>query len=502
MKTSLPILGIVLLIGCAGHKHISKKEDPETARLDSLLTPYILKLRELTDNTAGLAIGVSRGDKTVYTKTFGFVQVAQKEKVDVHTGFHLASLSKPFSAVAIARLIQDKKLKLDDPIVKHIPEFSMLGEGYDKITIEHILTHTSGIPRNLAPDDWTKPSFGPNALAENLDIAKQVKLDFEPGTKFSYSNSAFDILGVVISRASGMPFHEYLEKMILKPAGMLHTSCKKSMDAFPRNWATAHSYGIYTQAWKPFPYNERLFPSSGVVSSISDMCLWGQFHLGKGTVAGRQILDEEHYNLLVSPKYNTPWGDKVGLSWFLQSYLDRPIIMHTGFDTGFEAMMYIYPEEQISIVVLANRDFSRTGRLVNAVSEIIFGQQPKAYNVSAKYKFAEVYKSAGISAAKASWQELKKDTMDIYFVEDEDMLTTGAILENGGSWKEAKEVLNYYLTMDEESTYAWRLLGNVHLGLGDTLNAISCYQQTLKINPEYEKGRQALEKLTTGSGKH
>ena len=200
---------------------------------------------------------------------------------------------------------------------------------------------------------------------------------------------------------------------------------------------------------------------------------------------------------MVSPKYDTPWGDKIGLSWFLQSYLQRPIIMHTGFDTGFESMMYIYPEENISITVLANRDFSRTGRMINAISEILFEEQPKAYELSAKFQFAKAYKEQGLEHAISLWEELKNDSLDNYFVDYDDILTTGAILENGKFWRESKEILEFYISYNEESTYAWRLLGNANLNLKDTLAAKSCYQQTLKINPNYEKGRIALENLIT-----
>lgn len=499
MKFLNILLLMLFFIGCSNNESAIEKniiKNGDTGQLvDSLLTPYINELRALTDNEAGLAIGIAKADEIIYARTFGYAQIEKAQKVDFDTRFHLASVSKPFSAIAIAKLIQDNKIKLDDHLVELIPELKTLGNGFDKITIENILTHTSGIPRHIAPDDWLKPSYGVGALEENIEIVKQHELDFTPGTKYNYSNAAFDILGIVISRVSGKSFNEYIEKEILEPIGMMNTGFKKSKDVFPDDWALSYSYGLNTQELKPYPYNERLFPSSGVVSSLRDMCKWGQMHLAKGTLNGVQILDKYHFDLVVSPKYDTPWGDKIGLSWFLQSYLEHPNIMHTGFDTGFEAMMYIYPEDDMSIVVMANRDFSRTGRIINAASEILFNEKLKTYTVSAKYPFAEAYNKGGVEMAKSRWDELKKDTLDHYYVDDEDILTIGAILENGQNWKASKEVLEHYLTIDKNSTYAWRLLGNANLNLGDTLTAKSCYEQTLKINPNYEKGRIAIEKL-------
>lgn len=464
--------------------------------IDSLLTPYVKQLNSEIDNSAALAIGVTYKGEIVYARTFGYAQVESQLAANVYTPFHIASLSKPFTAVAIAQLVEQGKLKLDDKLVTYLPEFSEIpDERYEQITIRQVLTHTSGIPRNIAPDDWLNPSYGPNALAENLEIIKDHELDFIPGVKFDYSNSAFDILGVVISRVSGMPFHDYVTANIFAPAGMQNSSFIKPANELPVNWAPPYSYGLVTQRWSPYPYNERLFPSSGVVSSLKDMCKWGLIHLGQGSYQNQQILTKATFDTLIAPHFMTPWGDEIGLSWFLQSYLDRPIIMHTGADTGFESIIYIYPTEDISIVVLANRDFARTGRIINAASEVLFNETPKSYDLSAKYRFAAVYKQAGIEEASKVWFSMKADTTDNYYVDDDDILTTGAILENGKEWKSAKEVLAFYLSLNDASTYAWRLLGNANLGLNDTIAARQCYEQTLVINPNYTKGKLALENL-------
>lgn len=467
----------------------------EGNRIDSLLTPYVQELKKMTDNDAALAIGITKGDEIIYARTFGYANIEKGIEADLNTVFHIASLSKPFTAAAIAKLIQQGKLKLDDKLIDFLPEFKMKGEGYKDISIKHVLTHTSGIPANISPDDWTQPSFGEKAMEENLQAVQDHSLEFQPGTDFAYSNSAFDILGVLISRASGMSFSDYVSKEILMPAGMTQSTYKKPKDRLPDNYAASYSYGIETQDWSPYPYNEKLYPSSGVLTSILDLCRWGQIHQGKGRFQEHIVLKEDYFNLMVSPHYETPWGDNIGLSWFLQSYLDHPNIMHTGQDTGFEAIIYIYPKDNVSIAVLSNRDFSRTGRIVNAASEVIFEKELKTYQVSAKYPFADAYNQHGIEKAKSQWEELKKDSLDAYYVDDDDILSMGAILENGQEWKEAMDILEFYNSLNTESTYSWRLLGNAHLNLGDSARALSCYEHCLSINPDYEKATLAIEKM-------
>ena len=122
---------------------------------------------------------------------------------------------------------------------------------------------------------------------------------------------------------------------------------------------------------------------------------------------------------------------------------------------------------------------------------LAFGRRVDDWDSAQKYLFV----SEGIDAAENLWNNMKADTTDIYFVDDNDILTMGAVLENGKHWKDAKTILGHYNTINETSTYSWRLLGNSYLNLKDTLNAKACYEKTLEINPNYEKGKIALESL-------
>ena len=392
-------------------------------------------------------------------------------------------------------LVADQQVSLDAPLVRYLPDLVMEGTGSDEITVEQLLMHTSGIPRDLGVDDWLHPVFGPDALEENIDRARTHALDFAPGAQFSYSNSAYDLLGLLVQRVSGMPFDAFVRSRILEPAGMTGSTFEKPAGALPPNWAAPHSYGVATREWTPFPYSGVNAPSSGLHATVRDMTRWGLLQLARGTRDGTPVIAPALFERMVSPQAETPWGDAMGLGWCLQAVEGRPNIMHLGNDTGFEAAMYVYPEEDVSIVVMANRDFARTGRIALAAAEILFGSTPKAYTVSARYPFAARLRTEGIAAAVAEWDALRGDTTAGYTVDDDDLLTMGAVLENGQQWREARDVLGYYLTRRGDAAYPLRLLGNAHLGLGDTLAAIKAYQGALRIDPDYERGRLALEAL-------
>ncbi|MEM6338239.1 MAG: serine hydrolase domain-containing protein, partial [Bacteroidota bacterium] len=481
-RTFCLILAFLFLSGCAQQSQTEHEQEiirgPTGQLLDSLLTPYVGDLRARTDNDAGLAIGVTQGSDIVYAKSFGYADVAQQRPVTLTTKFHIASLSKPFVAVAALKLAEQGRLDLDAPIRTYVPELSEEKRAFGEVTVRQILTHTSGIPRHISVDDWLNPVTGSDALEQNLVALGGFSLVSEPGNQYSYSNAAFDVLGLIISRIVEGSFFEFVEQEVFAPIGMANSTYIKTEDGVPAGWANAHAYGLTTQVLTPYPYNLMIAPSSSVKATITDMSRWALFHLEKGTVDGRQVLRGDLYETLVTPQYETPWGQHIGLSWYLQEYLGRPIIMHTGESHGFESIIYIYPEEDLSIVILANRSGSRTGRLVNATSEILFGEEPKAYQVSAIYPYTEAYRAGGRERANELWGEMLPDTTDAFYADEYDLLASAAILENGAHWKESQDLLEFYLGRNANSTYAWRLLGNARLNLGDTAQAIASYERT------------------------
>jgi len=469
------------------------------ALLDSVLTPYVDEIRRRTDNTAAIAIGVTVGQQIVYARVVGFADVASRTPADLETRFHIASVTKPFTAAAVLRLAQDGALTLDDPVTAHLPGFPLAGPHGEPVTLRQMLVHTSGIPRDLIREAWLHPASGPDALALNLDAAASATLVATPGTAFNYSNSAYDLLGLVVERVSGRPYAEYLTTAILRPAGVVRGTFDRPPASPDAGWAAPHSYGISTRTWTPFPWSGVSAPSTGLHASILDMAAWGMVTVGRGTTARVTVLDAEAFAAMVASQGETPWGDRMGLGWFLQAHRGHPNLMHLGEDTGFEAAMYVYPEDSLSITVLANRDFARAGRIALAAAEVLFDGTPAPVTVSAKYRFAEALRTEGLERATATWFEMADDSTAGVTSDVDDLLTTGAVLENGGEWRAARDVLTFYLSLGDPSPYAWRLLGNAHLGLGDTTAAEESYEAALQIDPGYAKAQDALRSLRVGS---
>ena len=183
---------------------------------------YIEKIRT-TYEIPGVAVGIVKDGQIYYTKGFGVMNTKTKDPVTENTIFHMASVSKPFVATAIMQLVEAGKVELNKPVVGYIPYFEVTGIKHLKITVQQMLTHTSGMP-DVMDYEWGQPEEPADALMRYTKSLKDEKLIFAPGEKWQYSNMAFEVLGHLIEKVSGLSFEEYIRKNILDPLGMKQSS--------------------------------------------------------------------------------------------------------------------------------------------------------------------------------------------------------------------------------------------------------------------------------------
>ncbi|MEM1406958.1 MAG: serine hydrolase, partial [Bacteroidota bacterium] len=266
-------------------------------------------------NIPGVAIGVLRNDSVLYAKGLGVKSIKTGDAITTKSIFHMASVSKPFTATAIVQLMEQGKLDLDDKLIQYIPYFKMEDTRYREITIKHILTHTSGIPDE---DDyeWSQPQYDEDAAKRYASGFSETILDFEPGTEYNYSNAAYDLLANVISSVSGMTFEAYMKKFIFEPVGM--TSSTFYTPEVPEDLATTPHIlddSLQIATGYHYPYNRRHAPSSTLQSNVEDMLKWARVNLNKGEIDGKRIYSEDSYHLLTSSQVETQWGANRALGW-------------------------------------------------------------------------------------------------------------------------------------------------------------------------------------------
>jgi len=380
-------------------------------KLDTVLTPYIEKIVTSYD-LPGLAVGIVKDNKIIYAKTFGYLNTETKEPVSLTSLFHMASVSKPFVATAIMQLVEQNKMHLDSTIVSYLPYFKLDDDQYKNITIKQMLNHISGMP-DVQDYEWYKPVYDAGALEQYVRSISSKKMRSAPGERYAYSNMAFECLGDVIAKVSGMSFAEYVKKYILNPSGMKKSTFLKP-DYLPENWAAPHTRIVTAKLGDEYPYNRMHGPSSTLHSNILEMCNWAMINLDSGTYEGNTILNPESYDLLWKPWFQNGEDSYVGLSWFLRKFGDENTIGHSGGDTGFKTDFVMLPEKNVSVIVLCNLNPSPVMNIKSAALDIILGFEPHTAPSPASIPVCKELEKNGLDSAVALWDSLKTNHPEEY----------------------------------------------------------------------------------------
>ncbi|MCP4221160.1 MAG: beta-lactamase family protein [bacterium] len=384
-------------------------------KLDSLLAPVIQKALA-SHSVPGMAIGVVYQNKIVYAKGFGYKNINGKEPVTMSSIFHMASISKPFSATAIMQLAEQGKIDLDAPVTTYLPYFKLADENYKKITVRQMLGHDSGMD-DSGDYQWDKPQYDAGALERYVRSIAEAKMIAAPGEKFRYSNVAFEVLGDVIAKLSGMSFADYQKKHILDKTGMKESTFLKP-EHLPKNWAAPHARTLKVFTLPHYPYNRRHGPSSTLHSSAVEMCNWALINLNRGTFAGNKILDAASYDILQHPRVkigaDSSARNHIGLSWFLKEYKGEKTVGHSGSDAGFMTNFVMLPGKSVAVVVMANTMPAPIEEITNTALDIILGHEMTPIKPWASAGLWKILEEKGLDSAVQHWQALKKDHADDY----------------------------------------------------------------------------------------
>ena len=320
----------------------------------------------------GLSVGVGHDGQLKYEKGFGYKNIETKEKVDEQTVFHIASVAKLFVGTAIMQLMEKGLLDITHTVKEYVPSFNVNDSRCEKITIKQMLSHTSGMP-DVENYEWDRPQKDEEALERYVKSLKGINLLWEPGERFSYSNIAYDVLGHLIAKVSGLSFEEYIQRNIFEPLNMAHSSFltyKRDMKemASPHIKDSDKHVGVSSV----FPYNRIHGPSSTLTSDIKDIHIWALANLNKGSLEGSRILKESTYELMWDPIMPINEKERIGLSWFMRVYKARNLFGHEGSDTGFRSSFAIIPEDKVSVSVYANLQSVPTRRIQQGIMDILF----------------------------------------------------------------------------------------------------------------------------------
>jgi D-alanyl-D-alanine carboxypeptidase len=310
----------------------------------------------------GVSVAVIKDGKVIVARGYGLADVEKSVKATEQTVYQLASVTKPFTAMATLMLIEDGKLSLDGKITEILPG---LPAAWSPVTVRHLLTHTSGLK------SYTDV-FGEQKVASSqvfthdgiLALVKDAPLQFTPGEKFAYCNSGYYLLGMILEKVSGQPYGTLVAERIFKPLGMTSTSLDDYADARPvRARGYSFSNGRTTPAEHTHPTQP--FSAGALVSTVVDLAKWD------AAIAGRKLLKPASYELMWTPMTFTGGGTShYALGWEVLPYRTRPRQSHGGGITGFSTFVARYPVDKVTVIALVNQAGGAGQAVANAVAEI------------------------------------------------------------------------------------------------------------------------------------
>lgn len=342
MKYPILLFIILSVFGCTSNSDNSETKlsnDPFTAFADSLFNTHVD-----SSDIAGSAVLVARGDEILLDQSYGYASLELEAEMPLHASFEIGSVTKQFTAAAIIKLVEEGKLSLDDDMTKYL-DFDTQGR---KVTIGHLLNHTSGIA------SYTEiPEFWPLSL-HNYDrdtllrVVENAGYLFEPGEAMIYNNSGYFFLGLIIEKVSGESYEEYLEEKIFSPLGMNNTYyCSTSKIVKNK----AYGYGYSPDGLRQKDYLDHTWPyaAGSLCSTTEDLYIWMKaLHNGK-------MFDEASYNMMVSPGTLND-GSPIRYAMGISNYKDYGYqkISHGGGINGFLSESRYYPDEDLYVIALVN----------------------------------------------------------------------------------------------------------------------------------------------------
>jgi D-alanyl-D-alanine carboxypeptidase len=306
----------------------------------------------------GLSIGVVHDQDLIWAQGFGYAKREGSVRATPSTLYRIASITKLFTATAVLQLRDARKLQLDDPVTKHLPWFNIQNRHPDAppITVRHLLTHTSGLPREAPFPYWTDGSFPTTQEIRESMPGQETILPTE--TRWKYSNLALSFAGEVVAAVAGQAFADYVHEYILGPLGMSNTHVN-SPDANDPLLATGYSRRLPdgSRDMAPFTDGKGITSAANMTTSVEDLARFAQLQFRDGPAMADQILCGSTLREMQRVHWLEPgWQAGWGLGFRIERKNDKTYIRHGGAVRGYRTEFALCPADKTGVIVLTNAD--------------------------------------------------------------------------------------------------------------------------------------------------
>ncbi|MEZ4778573.1 MAG: serine hydrolase [Flavobacteriaceae bacterium] len=471
-----------------------------TLLLSSFLSIGQSKIEQL-DNLLGLyseygqfngSVLVAHQGKTIYKKGFGFANLEWNVPNKPDTKFRIGSLTKQFTAMLVMQLVEQGKLELNAPISNYLPNYPK--PNADSVTIHHLLTHSSGIVnyteiRSLQ-GNLNLHRYKPD---EFVQFFSDSTLQFKPGTKFSYSNSGYFLLGLIIEKVTNKSYEQLLKENILVPLKMNNTGydhhrtiLKNRASGYQRKWnGTVLLNAPYLDMSVPYA-------AGAIYSTVEDLFLWDQ------ALYTHQLLSKENTELLFKEHIQTE-SNHYGYGWGIANVSlgesdDRiKVATHGGAINGFHTLIMRNLADRSLIVLLNNTGRQPLDEINRAILGILYDKSHSLPTLSLANTLFEVINEQGISEGLKHFEKAKNSKE--YLLKEDEMNIIGYRLLQARMNKEAIEVFKLNVSSFPNSGNVYDSLGEAYMIDGNKELAIKNYKKAVELDPTNSNGIETIKKL-------
>ena len=330
-------------------------------RIDSVVQAEMARSK-----TPGMSVAVQRGNDILLARGYGLADVEHSVPASAETVYRIGSITKQFTAAAIMQQVEAGKIGLQDELAKLLPGYPVQGH---RVTLHHLLTHTSGIKSytSLGPKFWNEASRMDLSDSQMVALFQDAPFDFEPGAKWLYNNSGYYLLGMIVEKASGLPYRKYLRERLLEPLGLRATSYCAERPIVPHR---AQGYEVREGVlMNDDPIGMNTPGAAGAMcSTVLDLLAW------RRALFGNQVVNAESLGRMTTPvRLNNDSVTTYGYGLGIGTLDGHRSISHGGGINGFITQLSYYPDDDITVAVLGNLGGAPSGRVAQLIARLMLG---------------------------------------------------------------------------------------------------------------------------------
>ncbi len=484
MRTLKPLLLLLCYLAnfTAAAQKVGLLDKPVVEKIDKLINIY-LDYGEFNGN-----ILVAKNNKIIYNRAYGQANMEWNIPNEQKTKFRIASLTKQFTAALILKLVQEKKLKLKDKISDHLPYYRRdIGK---KVTIHHLLTHSSGIPNYT-----TLSKFHEGISKSYIPVKVMITefcsedLEFEPGEKFVFNNSGYFILGAIIEAVTEKSFATVLHEKIIEPLHLNDTGYDNQNEILPKRASGYQRIGLqYFKA--PYVDMSISYAAGAMYSTVDDLYKWNQ------ALDNPKFLPKKFKKLMFTPQVLN-----YGYGWVIEQRKKNlqkgstTVAFHSGVLQGFNAYIMRMEQEGHTIILLNNTGNVPIESIGDNIRAILYDLPFDLPKQGLIRPLLNIIQESNVQTAIKYYKRLKKEKREAYIFNEGQLNTLGYELLRLNQIKEAIAILKLNVEEYPDAFNTYDSLAEAYLANDDKKSAILNYKQSLLLNPDNFNAKIMLEKL-------